>query len=86
MARHVIDFFRNLNVAIYEGYGMTETSPVISFNYSGAFKAGTTGKLLPYVQLKFSPEGELLVKGPNVTSGYYKNPEATSEAIEADGV
>ena len=85
MARHVIDFFSNLNVAIYEGYGMTETSPVISFNYSGAFKAGTTGKLLPYVQLKFSPEGELLVKGPNVTSGYYKNPEATSEAIEADG-
>jgi long-chain acyl-CoA synthetase len=72
-------------VTIYEGYGMTETSPVISFNYMGAFKAGTTGKLLPYVQLKFSPEGELLVKGPNVTSGYYNNTEATSEAIEADG-
>ncbi|HSA59829.1 MAG TPA: long-chain fatty acid--CoA ligase [bacterium] len=81
----VITFFRNLNIAIYEGYGMTESSPVISFNYANKFKPGTVGKLLPHVQVKLSPEGEILAKGPNVMKGYFNNPKATAEAIDADG-
>lgn len=81
----IINFFRNLNIAIYEGYGMTESSPVISFNFANKFKPGTVGKLLPHVQVKLSPEGEILVKGPNVMKGYFNNAKATSDSINGDG-
>jgi len=81
----VTNFFRNLNITIYEGYGMTESSPVISFNFGYKFKPGTVGKLLPHVQVKLSSEGEILVKGPNVMKGYFNNPQATADAIDGDG-
>lgn len=81
----IINFFRNLNIAIYEGYGMTESSPVISFNFANKFKPGTVGKLLPHVQVRLSPEGEILVKGPNVMKGYFNNPKATADSINGDG-
>ncbi len=83
--KRLVAFYKYLHINIYEGYGLTETSPVVSFNYVGNFKPGTTGKLLPSVQVKFSPEGEILVKGPNVMMGYYNNPQATAEAIDAEG-
>jgi long-chain acyl-CoA synthetase len=81
----VINFFRNLNISIYEGYGMTESSPVVSFNFANKFKPGTVGKLLPHVQVRLSSEGEILVKGPNVMKGYFNNPKATTDAIDGDG-
>jgi len=81
----VINFFRNLNISIYEGYGLTESSPVISFNFAQKFKPGTVGKLLPHVLVKLSPEGEILAKGPNIMKGYFNNAKATAEAIDSEG-
>jgi len=81
----ITDFFHRLNVEIYEGYGLTETSPIISFNYCRTMKPGTVGKLLPSVQLKLSNQGEICVKGPNVMAGYYQNPQATAEVIDPEG-
>ena len=75
-----------------EGYGLTETSPVIAFNSLTDHRVGSVGKPLPNLQVKINQEdgyrqgeGEILVKGPSVMVGYYKNPEATAQAIDAQG-
>lgn len=77
----IIRFFHAAGVPVYEAWGMTETSTGGSTNLPGASKVGTVGRALPGVQLKLSEQGELLVKGPNVFQGYYRNPEATAETI-----
>lgn len=75
------------NIDVREGYGLTETSPVVSFNRfeKGGFKFGTVGKTIPGVDVKLAEDGEILVKGPNVMIGYYKNKEETERVIDADG-
>jgi len=79
--------FSAADIAIYEGYGLTETSPVISVNYGGKgnLMFGTTGKPLEGVEVKIAEDGEILVKGPNVMQGYYNNPEKTAEEFTEDG-
>jgi long-chain acyl-CoA synthetase len=67
---------------ILPGYGLTESSPVISFNLTGRSKPGTAGKVLPGVEVKIAPDGEVLARGPNIMPGYWNNPEATAEAIQ----
>ncbi len=71
---------------VIEGYGLTETSPVIAFNtfYEGGLKFGTVGKPLKHVDVKIAGDGEILCKGPNVMKGYYKDPELTDEVIKED--
>jgi long-chain acyl-CoA synthetase len=74
-------------IEVMEGYGLTETSPVIAvsnFEIYGV-KIGTVGPVLPGVTLKFTEDGEICCKGPNVMMGYYKQPEATREVIDAEG-
>lgn len=78
-------FFVNADVPVYQGYGMTETSPVISANSPLAHKIGTVGTPFPGVQVRISEDGEILVKGPNVMRGYHNRPEETAKVISADG-
>ncbi len=70
-----------------EGYGLTETSPVISVNNPNtkSMKIGTVGEILPNIELKFGDDGEIMVKGPGVMVGYYKAPDLTAEVIDGDG-
>jgi len=72
-------FFWALDLPILEGYGLTETAPIVSTNPIVRAKAGTVGKILPNVDVKIADDGEVLVKGPNIMKGYYKNPEKTAE-------
>lgn len=93
----LIELFREkLNVNLMEGFGLTETSPIISINLPWAHKPGSVGKLIPEVQAKTVDEegrdlpigvdgGEIWIKGPNVMKGYYNQPEKTAEVLTSDG-
>ncbi|MBN1534875.1 MAG: long-chain fatty acid--CoA ligase [Spirochaetes bacterium] len=79
------EFFLGMGLMILEGYGLTETSTVTNANRPGMIKPGSVGPALPFTDMKISDEGEVLVKGPQVMKGYYKNDEATRDAFTVDG-
>ncbi|WP_205324015.1 long-chain fatty acid--CoA ligase [Glycomyces sp. YM15] len=78
-------FFRGVGVTIYEGYGLTETSPVLSLNLQTAIKVGSIGRPTPGTALRVADDGELQAKGPQVFPGYWNNDAATAEVLDADG-
>ena len=79
------EFFSSAGMLLSTGYGLTETSPLVSFNSPRAFKFGTVGRVLEGGEIKIADEGEICFRGPNVMAGYWNNPEATASAIDAEG-
>ncbi len=78
-------WFADVGIRIFEGYGLTETSPVLALNNSQDHRIGSVGKPIESVECRFAEDGELLVRGPFVFVGYWHKPDATAQAIEADG-
>ncbi len=81
LPRKIAEFFYGTGYPIYEGYGLTETAPVLAVNTPRHLKFGTVGRPIPGVKIKIAADGEILAQGPNVSRGYYRNPAATREAF-----
>ncbi len=84
LSKEIEAFFLAAGLLVCQGYGLTECSPMVSFNTPKAFKFGTVGKLIPECEVKIADNGEIMVKGPGVMLGYYKKEEATT-AVLSDG-
>ena len=85
LAKEIGEFFTAAGLLIIEGYGLSETSPVITVNRLDKFKFGTVGIALDNVEVKIAEDGEILTRGPHVMLGYYNKPEDTKEAIDEEG-
>ncbi len=85
LEKGLAEFFWTIGLPLYQGYGLTESSPVISTNTPESNKVGTVGRPIRNCEVKIAEDGEILARGPNIMRGYYKKPDATREALTSDG-
>ncbi len=78
----VTEFFYGIGLPVIEGYGLTETAPILTVNPLGAARVGTVGRAVPDVSLRIADDGEILARGPNIMTGYYNKPEATADVLK----
>lgn len=85
LSPEIAAFFHAAGILILEGYGLTESCPVLAFNRIDAFRFGSVGRAVPGVTLELAPDGEILARGPNVAAGYWRKPAESAEVFGADG-
>jgi long-chain acyl-CoA synthetase len=85
LSRELGEFFEAVGLTVIEGYGLTESSPVIAVNRLQSYRFGSVGPAIPGVEVKIEADGEILARGPNVMKGYWGQPEATAQAIDSEG-
>jgi long-chain acyl-CoA synthetase len=85
LAKEIAEFFHGIDIAIMEGYGQTECTTASNVNMPNHFRFGTVGPAIPRIEVRVADDGEILVRGPNVFAGYYKDEEATREVLDEDG-
>jgi len=85
LAKELAEFFWAVGIEVYEGYGLTETSPVIALACPSAWRLGTVGRIVPGIECRIADDGEILTRGPHVMKGYFRKPDATAEAIDKEG-
>jgi long-chain acyl-CoA synthetase len=85
LAPHIAEFFHALGVAVHEGYGLSETTPILTVNTFDSTRLGTVGKAVEETEIRIADDGEVVIRGPQVMKGYHNQPEATREVLDRDG-
>jgi len=85
LSAEIAEFFHAAGILVLEGYGLTETCPILTSNHPGAFKFGTVGKPFPGIELRIAEDGEIVARGPNIAQGYYRKQEDTAAVFQPGG-